>query len=445
VDILGLTPQFGGFLYTVVSFVIALSIIVAVHEFGHYIIGRWSGIQAEVFSLGFGPRVISRTDKRGTRWQISVIPLGGYVRFLGDSNAASGKDGAAMEALTPSELRRSMHGAPLWARSATVAAGPVFNFILSIVVFAGLYLAMGVPSNTPEVGSLVPLPGQAQTLKVGDKILAVNGTATPDSKTFGAVVNGLPEAATTKYTVERAGQTLTFDGPFPFPALVGQVQPQSAAAAAGIQVGDVIESVDGTAIGTFNQLRVAVGKSDGKPMALSVWRDGKTLSLTLTPKRMDVPAAGGSFETRWLIGIVGNLAFEPVMRTPGPFEAVRMAVSQIGFIIQTNVSGLYHMLTGAISSCNLKGPVGIAEASGAVASQGAVEFIGFIAMLSTAVGLLNLFPVPVLDGGHLVFFAWEALTGRPPSEGALKLLMGGGILLILTLVVFSLSNDVFCP
>ena len=159
-----LIPSFGGFAFTLLAFVVALSIIVAIHEYGHYIVGRWSGIHAEVFSLGFGPVLLSRVDRRGTKWQVAALPFGGYVKFLGDANAASGKDGAAVDALDPAERRRSMHGAPLWARAATVAAGPIFNFILSILVFAGVMVFSGQASTDPVVGDIRPMPAEMQVL-----------------------------------------------------------------------------------------------------------------------------------------------------------------------------------------------------------------------------------------------------------------------------------------
>lgn len=160
---------------------------------------------------------------------------------------------------------------------------------------------------------------------------------------------------------------------------------------------------------------------------------------------MDVPRAEGGFETRWLIGVTGGLAFVPETRNAGPVEALQIGVSQVGSIITTSLSGMWHMVTGAISSCNLRGPLGIAQSSGNAAAQGSFTFIWFIGMLSTAVGLMNLFPVPVLDGGHLVFHAWEAVTGKPPSDRALRGLMTAGLTILLSLMVFALTNDLFCP
>jgi regulator of sigma E protease len=183
----------------------------------------------------------------------------------------------------------------------------------------------------------------------------------------------------------------------------------------------------------------------GGELLLTVWRAGETLELPLAPKRRDLPREDGAFETRWLIGVNGGLYFSPETATPGVLEALGHGVEQTRFVITSSLSGLYHMAVGAISTCNLSGPIGIAETSGVAASQGWISFIWFIAVLSAAVGLLNLFPVPVLDGGHLVFHAWEALTGRPPADAVLRVMMGIGIGLIGLLMVFALSNDIFCP
>ena len=441
-----LIPSFGGVIYTTVAFVVALSVIVTVHEFGHYIVGRWSGIKAEVFSLGFGPVLVSRVDRRGTRWQIAALPLGGYVRFKGDSDAASGRDDGTMSGLNAQERRQTMHGAPLWARAATVLAGPMFNMIFSIVLLAGLYLAAGVAINPLTVGKLSPLPAaETGQLKPGDQIIAVDGTPTPDGATLARVTASIAPAPVLKYRVKRDGTEMTVDGPYLMPPRVTGIAPNSAAEAAGLKTGDVITAVNGTPVYAFSQLRGFVGKSAGKPLSLKVWRDGQQRDVSLTPRRSDIPTASGKFETRWLIGITGGLAFEPKTRMPGLGEAVGRAYERTRYTIVTSLGGLYSMITGAISSCNLHGPIGIAETSGVAASQGAMSFLNFIAMLSTAVGLLNLFPVPVLDGGHLVFHAWEAVTGSPPSDRALRLLMGSGVVLILALMLFALSNDVLCP
>jgi regulator of sigma E protease len=443
-DFLGQLPDFGNVVWTVVAFVAALSVIVAVHEYGHYIVGRWCGIKADVFSLGFGPKLFGWTDSRGTHWQVAALPFGGFVKFKGDADAASGKDEHAFDAMTPGERRDTMHGAPLWARSATVAAGPVFNFALSILVFAGIVLWNGVATQEARVGAVTPLP-VAQTLQPGDLVTALDGKPVPDLAGFYQVADGLTPAPQVRYTVDRAGQVMDLDGPFPFPPLADLVQPDSAAQDAGLRSGDVVLAVNGDPIHAFSQLRVKVGASDGAAVTLRIWRGGAEQDITLAPRRVDLPLPEGGFETRWLIGLTGGLAFEPETRRPGPLEAAWLGMRQTWMIVTTSLSGLWHMITGAISSCNLRGPLGIAESSGNAAAQGTQSFIWFIAMLSTAVGMMNLFPIPVLDGGHLVFHAWEAVTGKPPSDRALRALMTAGLALLLTLMVFALTNDLFCP
>ena len=443
-DNIGLLPSFGNGALTVIAFVAALSIIVAVHEYGHYIVGRWSGIHAEVFSLGFGPVIYSRVDRRGTKWQLAALPFGGFVKFLGDSNAASGKDGAAMQGLTAAQLRRTMHGAPLWARAATVAAGPMANFILSTLVFAAFFWMGGIAADKPVVAQLKPTPFVEQSLVAGDLITGVNGMPTADLEEFVKVTNALPPADQVVYAVTRDGRAITVTGPFPYPPIIDGVQPMTAAAESGILAGDFVLAVDGVPVQAFGQMREIVGASDGKAMTLTMWRAGETYETTITPRRMDLPKAEGGFETRWLLGLSGGLVFVPETRSAGVFEGLKLGVGQVYNTAATSLSGLAHMITGAISTCNLQGPLGIAETSGAAASMGLASFIWFIALLSTAVGLMNLFPVPILDGGHLVFHAYEAITGKPPSDGALRILMTAGLFLLLSLMVFALSNDLFC-
>jgi regulator of sigma E protease len=438
-------PQFGGLAFTLIAFIAALSIIVAIHEYGHYIVGRWTGIHAEVFSLGFGPVLFARTDRHGTRWQVAALPFGGYVKFLGDADAASGKDAAAIDSLDVNERRRSMHGAPLWARALTVAAGPVFNFILSIIVFA-LFLAFtGRAVDEPRVGAQTALPSDIAQFEPGDLILEMEGQPVTAFADLFDIAEGLEPEPTVTYIVERDGARTEIEAAFPLVPLVQSVAPQSAAISAGLREGDLIRAVNGEPIHAFRQLREAVEAADGSPLTLTLWRAGEEIEVTLTPRRTDLPTPDGGFESRWLIGVTGGLSFEPVRENVGPLGALEYGASQTLFVVRSSLSGLWHMITGAISSCNLQGPIGIAETSGAAASQGIDNFIWFIAVLSTAVGLLNLFPIPVLDGGHLVFHAYEAVAGKPPSDKAMRIFMTIGLTLLLSLMLFALTNDIFCP
>lgn len=443
-DFMGLVPDFGNLFFTLGAFVLALSVIVAVHEYGHYIVGRWSGIHAEVFSVGFGPVLFSKVDQHGTRWQVAALPFGGYVKFYGDANAASASDNEAMAQMNAADRRRSMPGAPLWARSATVAAGPVFNFIFSILIFAGYMLFNGIAADTPRLGAVHPLPAPVQELREGDLITAIAGQPTPGLQEFYTVASNLPGAPVVEYTVERAGNVLALEGPHPVPARAAGISLASAARDAGMQTGDVILSVDGAPVWSFGQLPEIVNAAEGQALLLNVWRNGEELELTLVPRRTDLPLPDGGFETRWLIGLQSGAFFEHPTRQPSATEILPFAAGETWSVITRSMSGLYHMVSGAISTCNLSGPIGIATTSGAMASDGIWPFIWFIAVLSTAVGLLNLFPIPILDGGHLVFHAWEAVTGKPPGERALNILMTVGLMLLISLMLFALFNDLFC-
>ena len=428
----------------IAAFVVALSIIVAIHEYGHYIVGRWCGIHAEVFSLGFGPVIFRRTDKRGTVWQIAALPLGGFVRFMGDANAASvGSDGTVSDA----DLRRTMMGAPLWARTATVAAGPVFNFVLAIAIFAGSIMYQGRSADPLTFGEMRPLPPSfSSDLRAGDVMIAVEGVRFDEVEGTVSITDQLPLIERMSYTVSRDGDIIDVEGPYYFPTAVLSVSPRSAADDADIKINDVITAIDGAPVFAFSQVQELVLAADGAPLEFEVWRDGETLQKTIAPRRVDIPTAEGGFETRWLIGISGTIFFDERTVAIGPWEATQMGARGLWNTVTTSLSAMQHILFGQISTCNLSGPVGIAETSGSMAEQGAQSFIWFIGALSAAVGLINLFPIPVLDGGHLVFYAYEAVTRRKPNERAVQVFMFVGLGLILSLMTFTILNDtILCP
>lgn len=440
-----LIPQFGSLIWTVLAFVTALSVIVAIHEYGHYIVGRWCGIKADVFSIGFGPVIWKRTDKHGTQWQLAALPLGGYVKFRGDANAASVGDDGTIAEMTDEERAQTMTGASLWRRSATVAAGPVFNFILSIMVFAAFVAFSGTAVEAPLVGQVKDMPRDVITLSEGDLVIAIEGQPVATMADLSAAAAALTPAPTVSYQVARGDETITVDAALLMPARIETVQPQSAAWDSGLREGDVIRVVDGVPLHSFGELQAAVADAEGEPLNLDVWRAGEMLQFTLSPRRMDLPTPEGGFETRWLLGITGALFFDPVTERASALDAFTYGVTQTFFIVKSSLSALGHIITGQISTCNLSGPIGIAEVSGAAASQGIDQFIWFIAVLSTAVGLLNLFPIPVLDGGHLVFHAYEAVAGKPPSDRSVRILMSVGIAMMGALMLFALFNDIVCP
>ncbi len=439
--------DFASLLWTIGSFVIALGVIVAVHEYGHYIVGRWSGIKADVFSLGFGPALAARVDRHGTRWQVAAIPLGGYVKFKGDADAASARVGDT-SGLSAAEARQTMAGAPLWARALTVAAGPVFNFVLAFVIFVGVILASGLASDRAIVGALYPMPNAqagGQSLAAGDEIVAINAAPTPDMAAFYQVADALPPAPSVTYSVLRDGQAMTVEAPHPMPPRALSVHLQSAALNAGMRAGDVVLRVNGAPIYAFSQLPDVVGASGGAPLRLDVWRQGAgEMELTLTPNRRDIPNASGGFDTRWMIGLSSGALFEPQLRSASLWEASEIAGRQIWAVVTGTFSGLAHMIRGDISTCNISGPVGLAETMGDAARSGIESFVTMLAMVSLGVGIFNLFPVPVLDGGHLVFFAIEAVTRRKPNPRVVNMAVAAGLFLVLAFTIFALGNDLTC-
>ena len=440
-------PHFGNLLITVIAFIICLSIIVFVHEFGHYYIGTLSGIHAEVFSIGFGPVLLSLNDKNGTKWQISALPLGGFVKFLGDKNSASSPNIDLKSARGGAVFNRAtMQGAPLWARFITVAAGPLFNFIFSGIIFFAVYMSQGVTKFPLTVEKVFATPYQQQFEK-GDIISSINGVQIYENinNLENLFENSESEEEFT-YSVERNGQKINLENVIQNPPMIGQVLPKSAAITAGLEKGDIILSLNSERITSFNNIKNFVESSKGEALNVEFLRDGEIRKTQLKPLIVDVPAEGGGFDRIYRIGIISNFfPFEPVMQKQSILIALRDAIESIYLIMEGSVKGLYHIVLGNISSCNLSGPISIAETSGQMVKQGGVNYLWFIAVLSTAIGMINLFPIPVLDGGHLLFFAIEALTGKKPDPSIVNKFMTIGFFILISLMLFSIFNDFLCP
>ena len=365
-DFLVYIPFIGGFLSTVVPFIIVLSIVVAIHEYGHYIVGRWCGIHAEVFSLGFGPVVMSRFDKHGTRWQLAAIPLGGYVRFLGDADAASRPDGKVIDKTLK---QKTLNGAKLYKRALTVVAGPAANFLLSAVIFAGLVYNSGTISNDPVIGKLAALPQSQSQLHDGDRIIAINGIKV-DS--YSAIIQesfDLDATSDIIYQIERDGRTIEVIGPFMTPALVGRVMPVSPASKAGLKKGDVLLSVGGVEIRTFAQLVVQIKASSNNSVDLKVWRNGREIDLAITPEYRDVQIREDVFEKRMMIGVASAFAFEPIRNDVSLLQSVSQGVKSTYFVIKSSLNGIYLIVSGKVGAENLQGPLGIAQMSSDTASD----------------------------------------------------------------------------
>ena len=440
-------PQFGNLLITIAAFIVCLSIIVFVHEFGHYYVGRLSGIHAEVFSIGFGPVLLSLNDQNGTKWQISALPFGGFVKFLGDKNSASSPNIDIKSAKDSAVFSRAtMQGAPLWARFMTVVAGPLFNFIFSGIIFFIVYMNQGVTKFPLTVEKVFTTPYQQQFEK-GDIISSINGVRINknlnDLKNL--FENSGPEEEFT-YTVERNGQKISLENVIQNPPRIGQVLPKSAAITAGLEKGDIILSLNSEKITSFNNIKNFLETSKGAALKVEFLRDGEIRKTQLKPLIVDVPAEGGGFDRIYRIGIVSDyFPFEPVIQNQSILIALRGAVESIYLIMEGSVKGFYHIVLGNISSCNLSGPISIAETSGQMVKQGGVNYLWFIAVLSTAIGMINLFPIPVLDGGHLLFFSIEALTGKKPDPSIVNKFMTLGFFLLISLMLFSIFNDFLCP
>ena len=439
-------PQFGNFVITVLAFVLCLSVIVFVHEFGHYFIGKLSGIHAEVFSIGFGPVIISSYDKRGTKWQLAAFPLGGYVKFLGDKNPASSPDPEIDKRDEQNSLRKSMHGAPLWARFITVAAGPLFNFIFSGLIFFLIFMDQGMTKLPLTVDKTFDTPYK-QKFEKGDVVRSVNGLKIKnDLKKLNEQLGGVFANEPLTYVVERNGILITLENIIQNPPRISQVLPKSSAISAGLEKGDLILSLNSREIKNFNEIKDFVEASQGEGFIVEYWREGLVYETRLTPQIVDVPIETGGFERIYRVGIVSDyFPFQPAMTKQSISWAFLSSIKSIYLIMEGSVKGLYHIVFGNISSCNLSGPISIAETSGQMVKQGSLNYLWFIAVLSTAIGMINLFPIPVLDGGHLMFFTVEALIGRKPNQKIVNTFMALGFALLVGLMLFSVLNDFLCP
>ena len=441
-ELIASIPVLGGFLATVIPFVIVLGVVVFIHEYGHYIVGRWCGIHADVFSVGYGKPIYTWKDKRGTLWQIAMLPLGGYVKFRGDENAASFNRSDADAA------PGSFPAASVGRRALTVAAGPVFNFILSAIVFAALVLWQGQAVEQPTVGEVRVPVASPYDLRTGDQIRAINGATIENYADIYTVLGELETPGDLTLLIQRGEDEREILSPYLLPPLVAGVTPLSPASDAGITGGDLILSVGEAKLTSFEDLRQIVLASEGQTLDITVLRDGQEIALAITPQVTDTPKEGGGFEKRVMIGVVGALAFDPMTETPSPLTAIGIGVERVGDVIVTSLDGLKHIIRGAfgaedgLSADQLQGPLGIAQISGESARHGFENFIRLIALLSTAIGMLNLFPIPILDGGHLMIFLYEAITGKQPHEKVLNIAMSVGFVLLMALMIFATYNDI---
>ena len=351
-----------------VSFIFILSVIVFIHEMGHYLIARYNGVRVEVFSIGFGPELTGWTGRNGTRWKISILPLGGYVKMFGDAGVASTPSGEARD-MTPEEREVSFHHKRVGQRTAIVFGGPFANFVLAVVILAGLFMTVG--------------------------------------------------------------QRIT-------PADVSIVKPGSPAEEAGIQPGDLVIRINGEVIERFETMQQFARENPGIPLEVVVERDGEEVAMMVIPKLVEKTDRFGNAVRYGELG-VGRVGVKYVQHDP--LKAVWAATKETAELTAMTLRALGQMIAGTRGTDELGGPIRIAQLSGQVAEEGVVTLFWFMAVLSINLGLINLFPVPMLDGGHLMYYLVEAVRGKPLGERAQEYGFRIGLAMVVTLMVFATWND----
>jgi regulator of sigma E protease len=363
-----------GFLISALAFLFVLSVVVFIHEYGHFIVARWCGVTVRTFSIGFGREIFGFTDKKGTRWRFAWIPLGGYVKFLDDENAASKPSKDALQNLSAEERAGAFQTKPIWQRAAVVSAGPIANFLLAIAIYSAVNLTVGVRTITPRIGE---------------------------------VMAGMP------------------------------------AAAAGFKPGDVITSIDGSHIEGFEDVQRIVALNGGRQLVVGVNRDGKSMDLVVTPKVKEQDDTFGGTFRRGLIGVTPSLAPDAIeTKRVGPVEALRLGVRETYLNISQTLQGIGEIIAGRQNADQMGGPIMMGELAGRVVILGFVPLLLLIAFISANIGFLNLLPVPVLDGGHLLFYGIEAVRRKPLSQRMQEIGFQIGIALVLMLMVYVNLNDV---
>lgn len=360
---------------SVLPFLVVLTVIVFVHEMGHYLVARWNGIAIQTFSLGFGPELIGFTDKKGTRWRIAAIPLGGFVRFVGDMNAASQPDPEFAEHASPELSRQLFVNKNVWQRIAVVVAGPLANVLFTLLILYALLLGYG------------------------------------------------------RYMAPAVLQTIT---------------PASAAAEAGLQPGDKVLSIDGFAVRSFDDLQRLVATAPQRTITIVLDRAGQTETVLATPHAGETRDSFGGVHRVGVLGIANTFeASDYVLYKPNPIEAVGMTFEEVRFIIDRTAAFLGDFFVGRGDVEQLGGPVKVATVSHQVATLGIIPLINLIALLSLNIGLVNLLPIPMLDGGHLLYYLIEAARRKPLSQRVQEIGFRFGLAIVFTLMVFTLVNDLF--
>jgi len=439
---------------TVVSFVIVIGLLILIHELGHFLVARWAGVGVERFSVGFGP-VLLRWRGKETEYCLSAVPMGGYVKMMGEENPVEGGGSGTVDPAKSFSLK------PLWARALIVFAGPGMNFVLAAAIFAGVFMVLGRPVLPSVLGRIQPGGPAAQTgLQPGDRVVAAEGQpvahweellkavhASQGETIQLVVVRGSEERKVALTPLRTRVRDIFGDereiwdlGARPYtPARVGEVLPGTPAARAGLRARDTVTALDGSSILTWDELAEEIRKRPARTVRLTVDREGQTLTLSVTPQPIRERGPQGEEIEVGRIGISPTAVVAYVRSNP--VVAIGEGMVRTADMTALTAIGLWKLITGQLPASTIGGPIQIAVAAGEQAKQGIASLAFFTAVISVNLALLNLLPVPILDGGHLLFFAIEAVLGRPLSLKKRELAQQVGFMLLLLLMVFAVYND----
>jgi regulator of sigma E protease len=443
-------------LHTLLATLITLGLLVTIHEWGHFWVARRCGVKVLRFSVGFGKPLWSRRDRQGTEYVVAAIPLGGYVRMLDEREEA-----------VPEALRsQAFNNQPLWARSAIVAAGPLVNLLFAVLAYWFMYVS-GVNTVVPVIGQVLKdTPAYHAGVEPGGEVVGLDDDALHsweelnlrlvshigESRTLSLRVLYPDGATPVTYPLQLDGWQVDVEResplralglrPFqpPIPAILGQLLPDGRAAAAGLQSGDHVLSINGEPVTDWMALVERVQASAGQALQVTVERSGRRLDIELTPERRDSEAGSIGYIGAGVQAVSWPAELERTLRY-GPVDALGVALSKTGQMIGLTLESIWKMLEGVISVKNLSGPITIAKVAGASAASGLESFVSFLAYLSISLGVLNLLPIPMLDGGHLFYYGLEALRGKPVSERVQVFGLRIGMALLFTLMAVAIVND----
>ncbi len=441
-------------------FLVLLTPLVFVHELGHYLVARWCGVRVDVFSIGFGPELFGWNAKNGTRWKFSAIPLGGYIKMFGENALEPDEKGEVRE-LTPEEKAVSFEHKRLSQRAAVVFAGPAANYVFAIVVLAVLFMTFGQSYTPAVIAAVSPDSAAARAgIEPGDRVISVDGDSLERYEDLAGRV-ALHPGTPISIEIERDGETMALTvtpdavemmmlddtiqtigslGVGLVPPVVAEVIENSAAEEAGFRAGDRILQIGDTPIGRFEDLREIVVAAPGKQLEFVILRDGTELAVPVTPKSTEIETDDGKTRFVGRLGVAATAPPTDIVRH-GPTMALWQATKRSWEITEGTLTGLGQIAVGMRDSKEMGGPIMIAQVSRKIAKRGIVEFIGMMVLFSITLGLINLFPIPVLDGGHLAFYALEAIRGRPLGERAQEYGFKIGLALVLSLMIFVMVND----